>query len=556
MWWINKNGNIEGPFSSEQISKRVKLNMLRSIDKVSEDRAKWFYVRDTAFWNPRKTIVDHTQHAPNQHRMSTGTINADSDFDAPIMARPAEDVPRHGLVVPDRLRLQPVKNKSPQNRGLIIALVCVVVALIGFGIMSYFTVVTTKTNKEALRNGDIVENNSDIKGATSGHVGFNAVKDKLVIIECNDGSSGSGFLLEMDGKTYLMTNEHVVRSTQTPYARLLDGTPLSLGNFSVATDRDLARFEVMGCSIKPFMLSDMLPNTGDTVAVYGNSLGGGVATESKGFIQGVGPLRIETNCEIVPGNSGSPLVASDGKVLAVAAFIDRRGSDEWTVKNTRYESSPRRFAIRFTSVAWKDIDRNRYEQQIASLYEFEQYWEYLLPYLCFDSVDVDESKLVFNDLMRKNFSLRKYGYEDILASLAKAYKKRNKSIVQWVERCKARKDFIQRLIDNEVGEADGNRAINEYDQKTVEMFEKVKESFRSMILKRKEALLEAQGILKAGPWDAPQVMSGYSRDDKSGSVEWYLQGVQHFMDLMNQKLNDLNKDIEAIEKGDSDEDDE
>ena len=556
MWWINKNGNVEGPFSSEQLEKRVKLNMLRSLDRVSEDKAKWFYVKDTVFWNPTRTIKDPTSppQARSQRVMSQ-SLKMDADFGDPMMARPSEHASRAGgAAIPDRFRLEAPVEKKASNKGLWIALVSIVIiSLAGFGLMTYFMIknVATKVTVEPNHNPEDVE--VEKPTPPTAQVGFNAVKDKLIIIECNEGS-GSGFLLEMDGKTYLMTNEHVVRSTGTPRARLLDGTPLNLGSFSVATDRDLARFEVVGCSIKPFEISDMLPNTGDMVAVYGNSLGGGVATESKGFIQGVGPHRLETNNEIVPGNSGSPLVATDGKVLGVAAFIDRHGSDEWTVKNTRYEGTPRRFAIRFTNVSWKFIDRLRYEQQIATLKEYETYWEYLLPYLCFDSIKVEESKLIFNDMKSKDFKLKKYGYEEMLATLTKAYKKRNKSLDQFSERCKARKAFIQRLVDNEVSEADGKRAITEYDQKTTEMFEKVKEAFRNMILKRKEALMIAQSVLSEGPWDAPQVLNGYSKDDRNGSIEWYREGIQYFTDLMNQKLKDLNKEIESIEKGDSDED--
>ena len=167
-----------------------------------------------------------------------------------------------------------------------------------------------------------------------------------------------------------------------------------------------------------------------------------------------------------------------------------------------------------------------------------------------------EKKMEKKMVKGKDFRLKKYGYEEMLITLTKAYKKRNKCLDQWSERCKARKAFIQRLVDNEVAEEDGKRAIAEYDQKTVEMFERVKESFRNMILKRKEALMVARSVLTEGPWDAPQVLKGYSSDDRNGSIEWYGEGVQYFMDLMNQKLKDLNKEIEAIEKGDSDEDDE
>ena len=537
MWWINRNGVVEGPLSAGQLEKRVKLNMLRSLDLVSEDETNWFYVKDTAFWNPTRTLEDPTPPRP-PHRMSEGAQKG-ADLEGATLPP-----------LPERLRLDTPVAKPPLNKGLRIALaslIVVSVACVGL------VVCLLMRNSTAQATADHAPAAEGEKPALS--VGFGAVKDKLIIIECDEGS-GSGFLLAMDGKTYLVTNEHVVRSAGTPRARRLDGTPLDLGSFSVATDRDLARFEVVGCSVKPFETSDSLPNTGDVVVMYGNSLGGGVATESKGFIQGVGPHRLETNNEIVPGNSGSPLVGADGKVLGVAAFVDRHGSEEWTVKNTRYEGTPRRFAVRLTNVSWKPVDRRRYERQIATLKEYETYWEYLLPYLCLDTIDVDEGKLVFNDMKGHDFKLKKYGYVEMLTALTKAYKKRNKRLDQWSARCKARRAFIQRLIDNDVGEADGNRAIAEYDQTTSEMFEKVKEAFRDMILKRKEALQIARSVLAESDWDAPQVLNGYSKDNRLGSVEWYLEGVQYFMDLMNQKLKDLNKKIESIEKGDGDEDDE
>ena len=537
MWWINRNGVVEGPLSAGQIEKRVKLNMLRSLDRVSEDKTNWFYVKDTAFWNPTRTLEDPVP--PRPPRRMPEDLQKGGNFDGATLPP-----------LPERLRLDTPVAKPPLNKGLRIALASlIVVSVASVGLV----VCLLMRNSTAQATADHAPAAEGEKPALS--VGFGAVKDKLIIIECDEGS-GSGFLLAMDGKTYLVTNEHVVRSAGTPRARRLDGTPLDLGSFSVATDRDLARFEVVGCSVKPFETSDSLPNTGDVVVMYGNSLGGGVATESKGFIQGVGPHRLETNNEIVPGNSGSPLVGADGKVLGVAAFVDRHGSEEWTVKNTRYEGTPRRFAVRLTNVSWKPVDRRRYERQIATLKEYETYWEYLLPYLCLDTIDVDEGKLVFNDMKGRDFKLKKYGYMEMLTALTNAYKKRNKRLDQWSARCKARRAFIQRLIDNDVGEADGNRAIAEYDQKTTEMFEKVKEAFRDMILKRKEALQIARSVLAESDWDAPQVLNGYSKDDRRGSVEWYLEGVQYFMDLMNQKLKDLNKEIESIEKGDGDEDDE
>lgn len=553
MWWIGRNGTVEGPFSSEQVERRVKLNMLRSLDRVSEDRSRWLYVKDTMFWNPTRTIKEPPDLSPRPHGATSRSPDADADLGGPIAERPAGRSESRRSVLPDRLRLDAPAKKAPSRRLWIAVASVAVLALAGFGVMAFLAGKSSAAGSSA---HDVEDVKPEKPVPPVSQVGFNAVKDKLVIIECDEGGVGSGFLLEMDGKTYLMTNEHVVRSTGTPSARFLDGTPLCLGEFSVATDRDLARFEVVGCSVKPFETTAPLPNTGDAVALYGNSLGAGVATESRGFIQGVGPQRLETNCEIVPGNSGSPLVAADGKVLGVAAFVDRRGSGGWTVKDTRYEGTPRRFAIRFANVSWKAVDRPRYEGQIAALREYETYWEYLLPYLCLGSVKVDEDKLVFGDMKAKDFKQKTRGYAEMLTTLAKAYKRSKKSFSKWSERSKARKTFIRRLVDNDVGDEDGKRAIAEYDQKTAEMFEKVKEAFRDMILKRKEALMLAKSALSESPWDAPQVLNGYSKDDRVGSVEWYREGVRYFMDLMNQKLNDLNGEIESIEKGDDDEDDE
>ena len=143
MWWINKNGNIEGPFSSEQLEKRVKLNMLRSLDRVSEDKAKWFYVKDTVFWNPTRTIKDPPPPPPSRSQhMTSPNIKDESLFDGPIMARPAEPVSGSGrAAIPSRFRIDVPVERPSSNRGLWVALIAfVVIALVGFGVMAYFKV--------------------------------------------------------------------------------------------------------------------------------------------------------------------------------------------------------------------------------------------------------------------------------------------------------------------------------------------------------------------------------------------------------------------------------
>lgn len=441
MWWvINKSGNVIGPFSSEQLERQIKLNMIHSLDRISKDKKEWFYVKDSAFWYPARTMKTHglSSSLPKIDHKDVDNVVVDSSIED--NAQVSETQNRGDCNTSSEHHINLNTNVIQDKRFWVALILIVVIALFGFGVITFLLVKNSTLQNEV----NSIEDKGDRKEKSESSpelVGFNKIKDKLVIIECDEGF-GSGFLLSMNGKTYLMTNEHVVRCTKTPNARLLDGTPLKLGSFSIATDRDLARFEVIECSVNPFQMNDILPNTGDMVAVYGNSLGRGVVTESKGFIQGVGPNRLETNCEIVPGNSGSPLVAADGRILGVAAFVDRRGSDEWTVKNTRYEGTPRRFAVRFTGVAWKNIDRTRYEQQIANLKEFETYWEYLLPYLCFDSTQVEEEQLIFNDMKSKNFKLKENAYVEMLKELTKIFEKREKVYNQFSDHLNARDIFI------------------------------------------------------------------------------------------------------------------
>ena len=547
MWWINKNGHIEGPLPSEQVRRRINLNLIGSLDRVSNDRRNWVYLRDTELWNPVRTLPEEME-IPDEPPAKLTRIRHSEPSPQPV-AEPLVNTSiaeRHQL--PENI---PLRRKSREKIFVGVA--------VGFAALVIIALSVTVILLLASRNGGGGQDaNAELPSATTNDqgktTGFSEVKDKLAIIKCKEGS-GSGFLLDMDGKTYLVSNEHVFRSSGAPEAKLIDGTALSLGEFFVAEDcRDLARFEVVGCGNAPLRVSAEMPNVGDPVVVYGNSLGGGVATESKGYIQGVGPQRLETNAEIVQGNSGSPLVNAKGEVVGVAAFLKFGGSGEedWTIKNTRYDGGTRRFAVRLNDVRWKKIERVEYERQIGNLQELNTFWDYLVPFLLFDSVKVDPNKLVYNDLDSRNFKKSSTGFDEMMKAVEKAYEKRGKSFERWTERWKGRKAYIARLVENKVDEDEGKKLVSEYDQKTVERFNKVKEAYRNMVHIRKEAISLARQYLDDNKWEAPQVAKGYPDDNNRGSVAWYGDIVRRATDLMNQKLKDLNKDLKELEEGDED----
>lgn len=543
-WWVRKNGHVEGPFSEDGIRKRITLNMVGSLDRVSADRQHWQYLRDTELWRPRQTKSAETPQDRIEQAMAT------SPCSTPHPTPRASSLPISEAYVPIPERLQmPKATPPPRLNGKLILLVC-------GGVASALAIL-------AIAVGVMLPSRSSGKSAVDAAnmartTGFEVVRDAVALIKCKEGS-GTGFLLDMDGKTYLVSNEHVVRSGGKIDARLIDGTVLQLGEFSVAADRrDLARFEVLGCDKKPLQLRETMPSIGEQVTVYGNSLGGGVATESRGFVQGVGPTKIETNAEIVSGNSGSPLLDAGNVVVGVAALLKLENKEDWGTKNTRYDGSVRRYAVRLNGVNWKFVDRSQYERQVREFAEVETFWNYLMPFLFLETGKVAEENLVYNDLQGKAFRMGETGFNDMLKEVVQKYEKREKAFIRWEGRIKERKELIRRLnaeIDSKGLTKDAAEEIlSEYDAKTIKAYEKMKEAYRDMILVRKEALNHARSFLSGISWDVPQIEQGYE-DDTRGSVYAYCDVISKCIEVMNQEMKNLNKNLKELEEGNNDEND-
>ena len=535
MWWILKNSSLEGPLTAEQVQKRVALNMLGSLDRISEDKKNWRYVRDSIFWNPRRTVRSKPLEIPQvaQNASQTGVPG----FPQPQSASPAPAAP----AIPNRLKIETAPSKELSKKGIWIALV----TALAVAVIAFVVVVSVVIKARPITPLILPATSPSI-------VDFKTIKDKLVIIESAEGN-GSGFVIEMGGKVYLMSNEHVLRTSSTPQARFLNGKPLILGAFSVAEGRDLARFEVFECPVEPLQASEEMPNIGDFVVLYGNSLGDGVATESKGYIQGVGDRELETNVDIVPGNSGSPLLSDEGKVVGVAASIKYNGDgrEEWTIRNTRYDGKVRRFAVRLSAVRWKTIDRKNYEDQVAKMNELGVFCEFLVPFLDVDNrVPQMNEKILFKDLHGKYFKVRGLAFEKTLADLSKSYEKKIKIHNKWVNLVKDRAVYLRRLIAEGISEENYKKVVAEYDDETARLFEKLKESWRNFIMMRKSALLLVRTFLVETQWDSPNMKNGYGSGDDRGSVKRYLDTISVIIDEIDQDMKDFNKMITEIEQGD------
>jgi len=196
----------------------------------------------------------------------------------------------------------------------------------------------------------------------------------LVILESME-SSGSGFLVEQDGKTYVFTNLHVLMGGK-PSMKLLDGRSLKPGKLSMARDRDLARIEVEGRNLKTIPIRTDLPTVSDPVQVLGNSDGAGVATVLRGKVLGVGPELVEIDAPFVQGNSGSPILDGKGRLLGVATFATLNAEPEnWLKSDTRF-GGIRRFGYRVNGVDWQEISWQGLGKRVRMLEDLER--------LCFE----------------------------------------------------------------------------------------------------------------------------------------------------------------------------
>lgn len=151
--------------------------------------------------------------------------------------------------------------------------------------------------------------------------------------ECSSGVTGSGFVIE-DG--LVMTNAHVVAGVDTPQVRVRQGDRperATVVYFDPATD--IALLSVPGLSSSPLRLADESAQSGDPAVVAGFPSSGPYRTE---------PVRIRTTVRavgddiygqagverevyafrgvVLPGNSGGPLLAPNGRVLGMVFGAD------------------------------------------------------------------------------------------------------------------------------------------------------------------------------------------------------------------------------------------
>jgi S1-C subfamily serine protease len=142
--------------------------------------------------------------------------------------------------------------------------------------------------------------------------------------------SGSGFIISSDG--YIVTNNHVIEDAVAIKAGFADGLELNATLIGADPSTDIAVIKIYDGDFTSlqFANSDML-EAGQIAIAIGNPMGL-QHTVTAGVVSALGrTLRakngrliddvIQTDAALNPGNSGGPLVNSEGKVIGVNTAV-------------------------------------------------------------------------------------------------------------------------------------------------------------------------------------------------------------------------------------------
>jgi S1-C subfamily serine protease len=148
---------------------------------------------------------------------------------------------------------------------------------------------------------------------------------KSVVTIKTDIAQGSGFVIADGG--YIVTNEHVMEGATKAQITTYDGKTHSVSLIGKNADIDIALLKISDTSYSPLELgnSDNI-QIGEKVIAIGNPLGLQFSV-SEGIVSAVhrtGDNKlnayIQTDASLNSGNSGGPLIDTNGKVIGINNF--------------------------------------------------------------------------------------------------------------------------------------------------------------------------------------------------------------------------------------------
>ncbi|MEK6829191.1 MAG: trypsin-like peptidase domain-containing protein [Nanoarchaeota archaeon] len=193
------------------------------------------------------------------------------------------------------------------------------------------SVISTKQELSSL--GSNLSQQLNLLKASAGEDFSGIIEDAVqsVVTIKTDIAQGTGFIISTDG--YIVTNYHVVEGAKAAVVITSDGEnhqQVSLIGYD--SNLDIALLKIDGTYNKLTLANSDNVNVGEKVIAIGNPLGLQFSV-SQGIVsavhrEGSNGLQayIQTDAALNPGNSGGPLINTDGKVIGINNF--KIGSSE------------------------------------------------------------------------------------------------------------------------------------------------------------------------------------------------------------------------------------
>lgn len=151
--------------------------------------------------------------------------------------------------------------------------------------------------------------------------------------------SGSGFIVEKNGKKYIVTNAHVIDNANDEngaiYAFSINRTKYPVKIVGADTMYDVAVLEFTdrqpGPEIEVVQFREAGTRIGEEVFAIGNPLGNYPYTVTQGIIGAKNRVRdgmtgkfgyLQSSATTIWGNSGGPLIDTEGKVVGISSQIE------------------------------------------------------------------------------------------------------------------------------------------------------------------------------------------------------------------------------------------
>lgn len=226
--------------------------------------------------------------------------------------------------------------------------------------------------------------------------------DAIVVIT-GDKSKGTGFIAEMRGQHFVVTNLHVLAGNKSISLRTANGMEMQPQAMFAAHRQDIALLKIDpapdALTIQENLTDEI--SVGMTVVCPGNSGGGEVVTDTKGKVRGIGPDLVEVDARFVRGNSGGPIIAVDtGNVIGVCTYVVTLDLDELSERAGKADT--RWFGYRIDSITdWEQVNWMEFYRQSEKIQAVTSRTE------SFITLFTDEGRIYDEQVMRNYDQLRR-----------------------------------------------------------------------------------------------------------------------------------------------------